>query len=129
MLEITKTARKALRRWANTAYDRELGAELANLGIAIETCRAGECSPQAVSEQIHQFHDGVARDLFRFYTRASPESAVVQAVVGGVIAEAELPPELLAVLAPSIQFHQWEESARAAGEAADAAEQGEQRER
>ncbi len=122
MLEITRNERKALRRWASIAYDRELGAELAKLGTAIEAWRTGKSSSHAASDEIHQFHDGVARDLFRFYTRASPESAVAQAVVSGVIAEAELPPELLAVVAPLIQFHQWEESARAAGQTADDAD-------
>ena len=121
MLEITKNERKALRRWASIAHDRELGAELAKLGAAIETWRAGKYSPHAVSEQIHQFHDGVARDLFRFYTRASPESAVAQAIVGCVIAETELPPDLLAALAPLVQFYRWEESARAADDVDEAA--------
>lgn len=122
MFDITKTERKALRRWASTAYDRELGAELAKLGTAIEAWRTGKSSPHAVSDEIHQFHDGVARDLFRFYTSASPESAVAQAIVSGVIAESELPPELLTILAPLIQFRRWEESARPAGQTADDAD-------
>jgi hypothetical protein len=108
LFPISKSHRKALRHWATIAYDRELGSELAKLGAAIDAWRAGERSPHAVHDEIHQFHDGVARDLYRFYTRAEPASAVAQALVAGVIAEVELPPELLPPLQPLVQFHRWQ---------------------
>ena len=108
LVDISKKNRKALRHWATLAYDRELGSELAKLGAAIEAWRSGERSPRAVTEEIHQFHDGVARDLFRFYTRADPAGAVAQAIVAGIITEVELPSELLAPLEPLVQFHRWQ---------------------
>jgi len=103
--EFNRKDRKLLRHWAGIAWDRELGAELEELGAAIEKWKAGELSAHDVSAVIHQFHDGAARDLYRFYTHASPESAIAQAIVNGIIEASELPAELLATLAPLIELH------------------------
>ena len=106
MLSVTKTEAKALRNWAETAWDRELSAEITKLGIVIDALKTGELSPQQVNDLIHEFHDGVARDLYRFYTRASPEMAVAHALVGQVIAKGELPLDLYARLLPLVEIHE-----------------------
>ncbi len=112
MIDISKKDRKALRRWAATAYDRELGLELTKLSAAIEAWRRGERTPHAVADEIHEYHDGVARDLFRFYTRADPASAVAQALVAGIVSEGELPADLITALEPLLTFHRWQETQR-----------------
>ncbi len=43
---------------------------------------------------------------------------VAQAIVTGVITEGELPPELMAVLQPLVQFHRWHETLRSPDESA-----------
>lgn len=74
--------------------------------------RRSERTAHSVADEIHEFHDGVARDLFRFYTRADPASAVAQALVAGIVSEGEVPADLKTALEPLVTFHLWQETQR-----------------
>jgi len=57
-----------------------------------------------LSDAIHRFHDGVARDLYGFYTRGRPEMHVARAVAHGVLSREEVPEPILKDLASLIEF-------------------------
>jgi hypothetical protein len=108
MEPITRRESKDLRRLAGIAYDRELSRELTRLETSFAEWRAGQRTAHDVSAAIHEFHDGVARDLWVLYNRVDPSSTVPRAVVSGVLAEDEVPTPLLAKLHNALEFYRHE---------------------
>jgi hypothetical protein len=110
--DFTRAERRQLRELAGLAWDRELGAELAELEAAFGEWRAGDISPHELSDRIHRFHNGAARDLYVLYTmRSHPSELVARAVAAGVLSENDVPAELLAALASAVEFYRTDWSA------------------
>jgi hypothetical protein len=104
--DFTRAERRQLRELAGLAWDRERGAELAELEAAFRQWRAGELSPHELSDRIHRFHNGAARELYVLYTsRIHPSQLVARAVAADILAESEVPAELLPALASAIEFY------------------------
>jgi hypothetical protein len=112
-LDFEKKDMKELRRLADAAYERELADELAKLEEEFRRWRSNEMSAFELSDRIHEFHDGAARDLWKIYTFGRPPVAVARAIANGLIAESALSPKLLAQLEGAIAFYRqdWVESA------------------
>lgn len=86
----TKLERKELRRLADLAYERELAMALEALEGEFKQWRGKKISAFELSELIHKFHNGIARDLWSFYTTGHAELSVKHAIVEGIILETEL---------------------------------------
>ena len=122
MVRIEGKPRRVLRRLVHLAHRRELAEQLAELGTCVDRWRAGEMDEFALSDHIHNFHDGVARDLFRTYVQGELELAVARAVAKGVLRAEEVTPDILESLQDSIAcFH---ELGGPKGSGSDAAEEG-----
>ena len=92
MQDLSKAARRAIRELSGVAYERELAGELAKLRIKFDAWTAGEITPFELEQAIHEFHDGVSRQLFNRYSSGSMlPHAVAAAVVRGTVAVAEIP--------------------------------------
>jgi DNA primase large subunit len=102
VVSYTTTQRKALRRLANLAYERELGAELANLEARFAEWRAQRISAFQISDLIHEFHDGPSRELYKLYGSIDTAYLVARAIAQGLLHEDEAPTEILAKLADLI---------------------------
>jgi len=87
--ESDKTQRRRLRELAELAYERELSRELADLEVEFRRWRAGETNAFDLSEAIHHFHQGAARELFSRYGGSDPELVVAAAIHNGVISKDE----------------------------------------
>lgn len=105
---ITRSERKLLRRLAGVAYERELGRELDSLFAAFHEWKAKQSSAHDLSAAIHEFHDGVARDLYVMYGRFDPLQTVPRAVAAGLLAEDDIPAEILTKLAKTVEFYRSE---------------------
>jgi hypothetical protein len=105
MREFTKRERKELRRLADLAYERELNAELDKLALRFDEWRAGQMSPYDLSDAIHEFHNGAARDLFVFYTRGDPAHKVARALAIGGLAPEELSADFATELQGAVEFY------------------------
>jgi phage-related minor tail protein len=95
MIELSKAARKAIRDAASIAYERELANALEDLAQIFQEWKAGSRNAFDVSDAIHEFHQGTARELFKQYEAGSnsvPDFAVAAAVVGGFIKLEEIGP-------------------------------------
>ena len=103
--DFEKKDMKELRRLADAAYERELVDELAKLEEQFRRWRSKEMSAFELSDRIHEFHDGAARDLWKIYTFGKPPAAVARAIANGLIAESALSPKLLAQLEGAIAFY------------------------
>ena len=107
-----RATRRVLRQLANTAWERELGAELTALASSFAEWRSGEIGPHELSDRIHAFHHGAARDLYGLYTRVHPPELVARAVGLGILSEDEVPANLRDALANGIQYYRRESEAR-----------------
>jgi hypothetical protein len=105
MAPLTRRERKLLHELASLAYERELGGEIARLELVFTEWRVGRRSPHEVSTAIHEFHDGVARDLYGLYTRIEPAHAVGRAIAVGLLGEGEVNAELRAKLESAVEFY------------------------
>src|SRR5213596_1656285 len=101
-----KAQRKELRRLAGVAHERELGTALVALQAQFQAWHAGQLDVHELSDAIHQFHNGVARDLYVTYTRLQPRVAVAQAVGRKILRYDELPPTLREALQSLIAFYE-----------------------
>ena len=105
MESITKHEHKQLRRLAGVAYGRELSRALAELDVAFGEWKAGRMSPHELSDAVHRFHDGVARDLYGLYTRLDPAHTVARALAIKLLAAEEVAPDLRGKIGPRIEFY------------------------
>jgi hypothetical protein len=86
----TKSERRELRELAGLAYERELAKALEALEESFRQWRDGKISAFELSDMIHKFHNGVARDLWSFYEMGNTELNVKHAIVRGVILKNEI---------------------------------------
>ena len=89
--EFTKAEKRQLRSLAAAAYERELANALAGLERSFRGWRGGEINAFDLSDDIHQFHNGVARELWKYYSNVPVDTAVATALTRGALAEDEIP--------------------------------------
>lgn len=102
--------RKTLRRLAGVAYERELRKELMQLHDQFHDWLKERLDAFALSDAIHEFHDGVARQLYVFYTWGKPEMQVARAVAHQVLSRDEVPGPILEELSSLIEFFEEDSS-------------------
>jgi len=86
----TRLERRRLRDLAGRAYDRALERELGHLWSDFEAWQRDEINPHELSERIHRFHDGAARDLYAVYRRGDPAHLVAAAYTDGRLSREEI---------------------------------------
>jgi hypothetical protein len=86
----TKSERKELRRLASLAYERELGKALRELEENFRQWKKSKISVFELSDRIHKFHNGIARDLWSFYETGHTELSVRHAIAEGIILETKV---------------------------------------
>lgn len=91
----TKLERKELRRLAGLAYERELAKVLESLEKKFRQWREKKITAFELSDLIHQFHNGISRDLWSFYTNGHTEMIVAQAITNAIISRIEISPSIL----------------------------------
>lgn len=90
-----KSERKELRKLVGLAYERELAKALESLEENFKQWRKNKISVFVLSELIHKFHNGIARDLWSFYEMGYPELSVRHALAEGIILKSEVNPGIL----------------------------------
>jgi hypothetical protein len=86
----TKAQRREIGRLAGLAHERELSAAAAELQSQFEKWRCREIDVFILNEQIHKFHDGVSRDLYKRYAMGEAHWSVASAIARGVLKESEV---------------------------------------
>ncbi len=94
-IRFTKLELKELRRLAGLAYERELTKALESLEENFRQWRKDKITAFELSELIHKFHNGIARDLWSFYTGGYTEMIVAQAITKGIILKTEISHSIL----------------------------------
>jgi hypothetical protein len=98
-----KTQDRRLRDLAELAYERELSRELSDLEEDFKRWRAGETNAFDLSEAIHEFHQGAARDLFSMYGRSDRRFVVARALHEGIVSKEEAGDAVIKHLAGQLQ--------------------------
>jgi hypothetical protein len=83
--ELTKKQKKHIREMAGVAYERALAAALDKLLASFHKWKQGAMTPFDLDEEIHQYHNGTARDLYKQYGTGGPDMAVLIALAKGIL--------------------------------------------
>ena len=98
-----KAIRRKTREVADQAYEEELRRAVALLAEMFERWKVGAASSVEISDLIHEFHQGPARELWETYQSLKPDLLVARAVALGVLARASLPADVAVSLAGAIE--------------------------
>ena len=58
----------------------------------------------ALSNAIHEFHNGISRELYKTYTFADEDTAVAGAIANGILKREEVPDDVFKALGNMIRF-------------------------
>ena len=103
-----KRMKRLLRELAVVAHERELRRALVPVAEAFRRWENGDVSSFELSDVIHEYHDGLSRQLFVKYARPHDYTAVAHAIAIGVLDRTEVPLELLDYLARAIEYYESE---------------------
>ncbi len=92
---LSKAQMKVVRKLSGLAYERELAKAAGDLREQFEAWRRGEFDVFELNERIHQFHDGISRDLYKKYAMGEPSWNLAGAIRNDVIKESEVDPLIL----------------------------------
>ena len=96
MPELSKKIRKELRKLSDKAYKNQLDHELSILAKSFNDWENKRIDCFELSDRIHQFHDGSARDLWKRYNYSKDYLYLVAvAIVEGHIQESEVSEDAL----------------------------------
>ncbi len=96
--------KKALRRYAEQAYEAEMGQALGELSAKFEAWKTGALTSAGLTESIHRFHDGPAVELDKKYNGMELPFVVADAIVSGILPRDKIEPEVLDHLGKYIAF-------------------------
>ena len=94
MRDYPKAVRRKLEELAVQAYERDLNKEIAKLADRFDEWRAGQWDPWELTDLIHKFHNGPARELYKVYNSDFRDLAVASALARGILSQEEVPGEV-----------------------------------
>jgi len=107
--DVPKRIKRLLRELAAEAHEEELRRALVPLAEAFKRWEQRELGSGELSELIHKFHQGPARDLYLRYNTPNLRTSVAYAIVAGILDRTAIPAELLDHLAGAIEFYEREQ--------------------
>jgi hypothetical protein len=106
MAQTPKRIKRLLREHAGQAHEEELRRALGPVAEAFKRWERGELGSGELTEIIHRFHQGPARERFARYNTPYLEMAVAYAITVGVLDRQKIPPELRDHLARALEFYE-----------------------
>ena len=104
-MNITKAQKKHLRKLAAFGYEKDLARCLNVVKNSFERWDSGEISVWDLNEKIHEFHDDIARELYKSYTSINdPTFSVVFGIRQGVIDIDEVNEDCKHLLQPLLEY-------------------------
>jgi hypothetical protein len=111
MREYPKHIKRLIRGYAARAYEAELGQALGKLETQFSCWRSGQISAFELSDHIHTFHQGLARELWSRYNARIDDTLIAHAIVTGLLPRETIPAALLEALQPILAFYEREQEA------------------
>lgn len=100
---LTKEQTRQARELATVAREAELSEALRELDVLFADWREARIDAFQLSDAIHQFHDGQARDLFKMYSGLRPEDLAARAIAHELVPPAQIPRDLRRALGDRIE--------------------------
>jgi len=107
--EIPKKIKRLLREQMGKAYEEEIRRALLPIAVAFEEWKAGGESSGELTDMIHEYHQGIFRDLYNRYNVLSPDLLVPHAIASGILDKRNVPSEILNHFAKIIETYEKEE--------------------
>ncbi len=97
MIELNQKTRKELRKLKAKAYAHELDQHLLKLSCSFDDWKNKKIDCWTLSDLIHDFHEGISRDLYNAYNARSVDEVymVSRAFAIGLLQKEEIPSEAL----------------------------------
>ena len=89
-----KNIKRQIRELRAQAHENELANELAKLEVKFADWHAGKINAGELSQFVHEYHNGPARELFNYYNSGYDDSVVAVALVKGILRESDVPEEV-----------------------------------
>ena len=106
MARQAKNIKKEINKLVDKAYQRQLDQELFKLASSFDDWRKKKLNCFELTDKIHDFHDGAARDLWKRYNYMKDKLHLIAiAIVEGGLSESEISNELMQKLDPIIQSY------------------------
>jgi hypothetical protein len=93
-MSFSKEQKRILRELAAECHEWHLRTLLENLYEDFQKWVGDSIGSFELTERIHKFHDGAARDLYKIYVLAPPEFAICFAINNSVISLDAIDPEI-----------------------------------
>jgi hypothetical protein len=106
MADTPKRIKRLLREQAGQAHEEELRRALVPVAEAFRRWERGELGSGELSDIMHRFRQGPARELFGRYNSPYMELAVAYAITVGVLDRQAIPAELLDHLARALALYE-----------------------
>ena len=107
-----KRIKRQLNDLVGQAYENELGRELGKLAQHFDEWREGKISAGELTELVHQYHNGPARELWKQYNRNPfTELLVASAMVEGILQKEDASEEVWPYIEEAIERYglDWDE--------------------
>jgi hypothetical protein len=101
--ELPKKIKKEIRNLAAKAHEEELRGALLVLSKKFDLWKNGSLTSFDLTEQIHKFHNGDARELYKRYESISQDLAVAMAIANGILPQNAVSPEIIDALSRQIE--------------------------
>lgn len=99
-----KQIKRQIRELAGHAYKNELKRELGKLGLHFDEWREGKISAGELTELVHQYHNGPARELWKKYNQNPfTELLVASAMVRGILQKEDVSEEVWPYITETIE--------------------------
>ncbi len=104
MRKYSKKTKKLLHELAGEAYEEELQRALVPLSESFDKWKKHDISSGELSDLIHDFNRGPARDLLVKYDGSMEDLMVSSAIARGILGKHEVPEELLEQLSDLVEY-------------------------
>ena len=104
MQKVPKQLGKLIREHADRAWETENRIALGALADKFDQWREDKLATDELDHAVHEYHDGIGRDIWKRYVLGDPALALVRAVLAGVIDRDSLAPEVLEHIEPMLPF-------------------------
>ena len=109
MPETPKKLKAVLREHAARAWEAEMSAALGALSAKFDEWNAGAMSTADLDAAIHEYHNGIARDIWKRFSTNDPVIPLAHAVATGVLPKDSLPPEVVERIESMVALFEEEE--------------------
>jgi hypothetical protein len=103
MKEYPKRVDRELKELAGRAYKNELVRELGKLARHFDAWREGKIAADDLTELVHQYHNGPARELWEKYNGPFTDVLVAGAIMNGLLQKEQVTEETWPVVEEAIE--------------------------